>query len=181
MIDKARAASAIVELLRAAGRDPERDAELVGTGARVADAWGELLGGYDVDVDALLAANVIETASGTVLLKDVALGTMCPHHLMPATGHALVAYEPRAKILGVGALARLVDAYSRRLTLQESIGESVVEALERALSPKWALCKLSMEHTCMSLRGERRHGASLVTLAVRGDRAAAVASLEALA
>jgi GTP cyclohydrolase IA len=177
MVDKQAAARAIEEFLRAIGRDPGADPELAQTGARVADAYAELCSGYSVDVAALLDENVIEQSAGVVVLRDIATTTMCPHHLMPATGTAIVAYEPSARILGVGAIARVVDAFSRRLTLQEQVGEQVAEALFSRLAPRWAVCRLSMLHTCMSARGERRHGARLVTFAVRGDREAAMRAM----
>lgn len=181
-MDKAAAARAIDAFLLALGRDPAAEPELRGTGARVADAFAdELCRGYAVDVAALLRENTLEVAaSGVVLLRDIAVSTTCPHHLMVATGVATVAYAPRGKILGVGAIARVVDAFSQRLALQEAIGEDVARALDAHLAPAWILCRIVMAHGCMTARGERRHGARLETVAVRGDRAAALATFGAL-
>jgi GTP cyclohydrolase I len=181
-MDKAAAARAIDAFLLALGRDPAKEPELRGTGARVAAAFAdELCRGYAVDVDALLRENTIEVATnGVVFLRDIAVSTTCPHHLMLGTGLATVAYAPRGKILGVGALARLVDAFSQRLALQEAIGEEVVTALDTHLGPEWAMCRIVMSHGCMTARGERRHGAKLDSLAVRGDRAGALAAFGAL-
>lgn len=181
-MDKAAAARAIDAFLLALGRDPAKEPELRGTGARVADAFAdELCRGYAVDVDALLRENTLEVASsGVVFLRDIAVSTTCPHHLMLGSGLATVAYAPRGKILGVGAIARVVDAFSQRLALQETIGEEVAAALEAHLAPSWVLCRIVMSHGCMTARGERRHGAKLDTVAVRGDRAAALAAFGGL-
>jgi GTP cyclohydrolase I len=181
--DKQRAARAIEEFLRAIGRDPERDPDLRGTGARVADAFAdELCEGYGVDVDALLAENVLLREASTpslVVVRGLSVATTCPHHLMPALGTATVAFAPTTKIVGVGAVGRVVDAFARRLTLQERIGEEVVEALARAVQPEWVACRLVLEHACMTARGERRHGARLETLAMQHARPVDVAAIHA--
>src|SRR5271163_3393625 len=93
--DREAAARAIEDFLRAIGRDAEKEPSLIGTGARVADAYiDELCDGYAVDVPALLAANVIEGASEIVSVRDIAVATMCPHHLLPGEGRATVAFAP---------------------------------------------------------------------------------------
>lgn len=167
--DRRAAARAIDAFLVAIGRDPE-DPALAGTGERVADAFiDDLCAGYDVDVDRLLTENAIDGRTEVVILRDVAIATTCPHHLMTAIGTATIAFAPRAKVVGIGALARLVDAYARRLTLQEEIGERVVESLSRALAPAWAGCRIVLAHACMTARGERRHGARVETVALAGE------------
>jgi len=177
-MDRDRAARAIDEFLIAIGRDPNTEPELRGTGARVADAFiDELCSGYGVDVDALLRGNLLEGGTSRlaiVELRDVNVTTTCPHHLMTGIGKATIGFAPKEKIVGVGALARLLDAFARRLTLQESIGEGVVAAIERNLSPRWVACRIEMTHACMTARGERAHGAKLVTYAMRGDAAEAM-------
>jgi GTP cyclohydrolase I len=166
--DREAAAKAIDMFLRALGRSPDREPELAGTGARVADAFADdLLAGYDVDVDALLAQNVFEGRSGVVVVRDIPLATMCPHHLLPASGVAAVAFAPDRRLVGFGTVAAVVDAYARRLALQEQIGENVASALQKHLAPRWVVCRLTMSHACMTLRGERAHGASVETAAHR--------------
>jgi GTP cyclohydrolase I len=168
-MDREAAARAIDEFLRALGRDPEREPELAGTGARVAQAWAdELLEGYAVDVDALLAQNVFAGTSDLVVVRDVPVDTTCPHHLMPSAGHATVAFAPEEHLVGVGTVARLVHAFARRLALQEQIGERVVAALQKHLAPRWAGCRIVLVHACMTARGERVHGARVETVAVSG-------------
>ena len=169
-MDREAAARAIEAFLRALGRDPAKDPELAGTGARVAQAWAdELLSGYAVDVDALLSANVLAGASALVVVRDIPLTTMCPHHLMPSTGTATVAFAPGDRLVGIGTVARVVDAFARRLALQEQIGERVVAALSRHVAPRWTACHIVLSHACMTARGERAHGARVETVSTAGD------------
>jgi GTP cyclohydrolase IA len=175
-VDREAAARAIDAFLRALGHDPEREPELVGTGARVTAAFAdELLVGYGLDVDALLAQSVFEGRSEVVVVRDIPASTTCPHHLMPSTGVVTVAFAPDRRILGIGTVARVVDAFARRLALQEQIGENVVAALQRHLAPRWAACRIVMTHACMTARGERAHGSRVETLALAGEVEDAVA------
>jgi GTP cyclohydrolase IA len=174
--DRRAAAVAIEDFLRAIGRDPSREPELVGTGDRVAAAYlDELCDGYEVDVEALLRAETISGTTEAVALHDIAVTTVCPHHLLPALGTASVAFAPRlgpeGVLVGLGTLVKLVDAYAHRLILQEQIGQSVALALSTYLSARWAACRLVLEHACVSARGVRRHGTSTDTFAFVGDAA----------
>jgi GTP cyclohydrolase I len=170
-MDREAAARAIDAFLRALGRDPDSEPELHGTGARVTAAYADdLIVGYAVDVDALLAHNVFAGRTEIVIVRDIPLTTTCPHHLMPATGVATVAFAPEEHLVGVGTVARLVDAFARRFALQEQIGERVVAALQKHLSPRWAGCRITLSHACMTTRGVRPHGARVETLAVAGGR-----------
>jgi GTP cyclohydrolase I len=175
------AAGAIEAFLRALGRDPEREPDLAGTGARVAEAFAnDLLQGYSVDVDALLAENVIAGGTDLVVLRDLAVTTCCPHHLMPATGLATVAFQPEDHLVGIGTVGRVVDAFARRFALQEQIGERVVSALHKHLAPRWVGCRMTLSHSCMTARGERKHQAKVETVALAGtdvDEAVAYAVL----
>jgi GTP cyclohydrolase I len=168
-MDRDAAARAIDAFLRALGRDPEHEPELSGTGARVAAAYAdELIAGYAVDVDALLAPNVFAGTSELVVVRDIPITTTCPHHLMPASGFATVALAPEEHLVGVGTVARVVDAFARRFALQEQIGERTVAALQKHLAPRWVGCRLVLSHACMTARGERSHGARVETLALAG-------------
>lgn len=170
------------------GRDPDRDAELSGTPARVAEAWAnDLIDGYDVDVPGLLAGESSPApggAVGIIMVRGLAVSTMCPHHLLPARGSATVLYLPGARIAGIGTIARLVDAFAHRLALQESIGANVASALIEHLGARGAACKLALTHACLASRGERQVAATVETLALAGsfdragpDRELALASL----
>jgi GTP cyclohydrolase I len=168
-MDLDAAAEAIDAFLRALGHDPLRDPELAATGKRVARAYAEdLLEGYGVDVDALLSSNVFAGRTELVVVRDVPVVTTCPHHLMPSTGLATVAFAPEEHLVGIGTVARMVDAFARRLALQEQIGERVVAALQKHLAPRWSGCRLTLSHSCMVARGERTHGARVETIALVG-------------
>jgi GTP cyclohydrolase I len=169
--DRAAAALAIDAFLRAMGRDPSSEPELAGTGARVADAFlDELCDGYARDPKGILEQHrVVSTSHDLVILRDTKVTTMCPHHLLPATGIATVAFAPSGAIVGLGALVELLDACAHRLVLQEEIGAKVADALMAALRPAWAGCRLVLEHGCVVHRREKRHGSRMETLALRGE------------
>jgi GTP cyclohydrolase IA len=168
-MDREAAARAIEAFLMALGRDPHREPELAGTGDRVARAYAdELLEGYGVDVDALLSSNVFAGRTELVVVREIPVVTTCPHHLMQSSGSATVAFAPEEHLVGVGTVARVVEAFARRLALQEQIGERVVAALQKHLAPRWAACRLILSHSCMVSRGERSHGARVETVALAG-------------
>jgi GTP cyclohydrolase I len=170
-MDRDAAAVAIQAFLRALGHDPAHDPHLAGTGERVAAAYAdELLSGYAVDIDTLLAHGVIAGHSELVIVRDVPITTICPHHLLPSTGTACVAFAPDEHLVGVGTVARVVDAYARRLSLQEQIGERVVASLQKHLAPRWSACRIALSHACMIARGERAHGSRVETLALAGGQ-----------
>ena len=177
-MNRAAATAAIDAFLRALGRDPESEPELVGTPQRVAAAYiDELLSGYAVDVDAILAANVLSGTSSTVVVRDIRVSTMCPHHLLPGIGTANVAFRPEGKLVGFGAIVQMVDAFSKRLVLQEALGEEIVASLRKHLSPRWIACRIELTHGCMVARGEEAHGSQVETFSFRGtdaDRAEAM-------
>lgn len=170
--DRARAAEAIAAFLDAIGHAPSSDPELSATPERVANAWvDELLDGYDVDVAELLAdesCSVGAVSPGLVAVRDVAVTTVCPHHLLPSRGLGSVVYEPGARLAGIGTIARVVVAYARRLTLQESIGANVASALVSVLGARGAACRLVFVHECMASRGERQPGARVESISFAG-------------
>ena len=167
--DRNAAARAIDEFLRALGRDPLREPELVGTGARVADAYiDELCEGYAVDIRSLLAESAIDGSTDLVVVREIAVTTMCPHHLLPASGLARVAFAPKGKLVGIGTIVKLVDAFAHRLTLQETIGDEVSAAIVEHLDAAWAGCRIELTHSCLVARGERRHGARVESVALAG-------------
>jgi GTP cyclohydrolase I len=172
-VDRARAERAVREFLLALGRDPERDADLLGTPARVVEAYtNDLLSGYDVDVKALLSEGEAiseNEMSGLVALSGISVSTVCPHHLLLSNGVASVVYRPGSRLFGLGTLAALVNAYARRLSLQESIGECVVQALVEHGGARAAYCEIRLVHGCLVARGSRQTGAELSTSARRGD------------
>jgi GTP cyclohydrolase IA len=168
--DRRAAAVAIDAFLRALGRDPASEPELVGTGERVAAAYlDELCDGYGVDAGALLRGEAIRGTTEVVAVHDIPVSTVCPHHLLPARGVASIAFGPREWLVGLGTLVRVLDAFAHRLALQEEIGERVAEALFVHLSPRWVSCRIVLEHACLSSRGARREGVRAETMAFVGD------------
>lgn len=180
-MDRDRAARAIEEFLRALGFDPARDPELAHTGELVAEAFAnDLLSGYALDPAALLA-DAMPGGGDLVLVRDLATTVMCPHHLLPASGVVHLAYVPRKRVAGLGALARLVDCFARRLTLQETMTLQVAEALVTHLGADAAGCVADLSPACLTARGERRHAARVVSLATAGEPAAIARVASALA
>lgn len=170
--DLARAARAVHEFLDAVGA-PSDDPELRETGRRVADAFvNELLVGYEMSPRDILADTTVSDAPGLVVVTGIETTTTCPHHLMPAAGIAHVGYLPGGRVIGLGAIARLVDCYAHRLALQEDLGRNVANALVEHLGARGAGCVLALSPTCLTARGERRHGAIAVTHAWAGELAA---------
>ena len=169
-IDRPAAERAVADLLRALGHEPR--GELAATPARVVEAYEQdLLRGEGVDVAALVRKNLAPASSGdqVVVVRGIATATLCPHHLLAAVGRASVAYRPGKRVLGLGAIARLVDACARRLTLQEQIGDAVVQALMDHAGASGARCELWLAHGCLMARGARQSEAIVHTIAVAGD------------
>ncbi len=183
-MDRAAAAAAIEAFLRALDLPVERDPELAGTGARVAALYAdELLDGYRVDVPALFQ-DAIPARDGAPLVSIERLSThvVCPHHLTIGAGRATVAYLPTDRVVGLGAVAQLVDAFCHRLVLQEDAGERIAKALVAHLGARGAGCVLEIRHGCLEHHGEKKRGSVVRTLSLAGtfaseDRALALAAL----
>lgn len=180
--DLKAAAQGIRTFLRALGFDEERT-DLAGTPERVADAFAhELLRGERVDVRALVQdgseATPRDASVGLVLVRDISVVAVCPHHLLPAVGRATVGYLPGPRLLGLGTVARLAQACSQRLALQEAIGEAVVNALLTHAGARGAFCKLELLHTCLAARGAEQPEARLITLSRGGTLAGPEGALE---
>lgn len=175
-VDEEAAARAVEAFLRALGYAAE--GELAPTPALVAEAWSrDLLAGAADDPAAVLRAGAVASGAadrgGLVVLRDLAVTTMCPHHLLPAHGAALVAYLPGDQVAGFGAISRAVAAATRRLTLQERATGEIARALIDGLGARGALCRLELVHTCMVARGSRDSGARIESVALEGSFAEA--------
>ena len=173
-VDRAAAARAIRDFLTALGFDPKAHPDLLETPERVTEAFADdLLRGHAVDVRELVRQGSCEAPqaakSGPVAVTQIAVATVCPHHLLPALGVAHVVYLPGAMLLGIGTLTALVDAFARRLTLQEAIGQNVVNALVEHAGARGAYCELALEHACLRARGERQVGALVRSSARAGE------------
>jgi len=168
-VDEARAAAAVRELLIAIGEDPDRDGLRV-TPARVARSYQEVFAGLHVDPDDVLQTTFDENHDELVLVKDIALYSICEHHLVPWHGTAAVGYIPGedGRITGLSKLARVVDLYARRPQVQERLTSQVADAVMRRLEPRGVIVVVQAEHLCMAMRGVRKPGTSTMTSAVRG-------------
>ncbi len=167
---RAEIEAAVRTLIAATGDDPAREGVLE-TPARVARAYREWFAGYAMDPGSLLSRTFGE-AEGydeTILLRSIPLVSTCEHHLAPITGVAHVGYRPRDRVVGISKLSRLVDAYARRLQLQERLTRQIAHALDDALQPRGVAVIIEAAHGCMSTRGVRQHGVSLVTQCWLGE------------
>jgi GTP cyclohydrolase I len=160
---------AVSQWLRACDLDPAHK-DLVGTPARVAALWEEhFLSGYGMDPAAILGDPVEgEGETELVIIRDLPYHGMCPHHLMPYTGRATVAYLPAGKLVGFGRLHDLVRCYTRRLTLQERACNDVADALLEHLHARGAACVMVGTHNCLGIP-DNKHDAQVVTASFRGD------------
>ena len=163
------AEAAVRTLLRWAGDDPAREG-LLDTPARVARAYGEWFRGYEEDPEAMLQRTFeeVEGYDEMVLLTDIRFESHCEHHLAPIIGKAHVAYLPTDRVVGISKLARVVDAYAKRLQVQEKLTAQIADALERTLKPRGVAVLIEGEHHCMSTRGVHRPGVSMVTTRLTG-------------
>lgn len=163
------AEAAVRTLIAWAGDDPTREG-LLETPARVAKAYGELFSGYDADIEEILD-RVFEEVEGyqdIVVLKNIEFQSHCEHHMVPFIGKAHIAYYPRAGVVGLSKLARLVDAYARRLQTQEAMTAQIAMAIDEYLGPRGVAVMVEGEHMCMSMRGIRKSGSTTVTTRFSG-------------
>jgi GTP cyclohydrolase I len=154
--------------LRATGENEMRS-DMRRTPRRVADAWAnDLLSGYAADPEGLLKSTFPSKDRDLVVLRDLHFVSVCVHHLLPFHGTAHVAYLPQGRLVGLSKIAQLVDALSRRLQLQERLTRQVTSAIQTALRPAGAACRMEAEHFCMTARDARRRGVRVVTSAYSG-------------
>jgi GTP cyclohydrolase IA len=163
----ARIERAMREVLLAIGEDPDREG-LKKTPARVAKSYGELMAGMFENPRLHLKTVFHERYDEIVLLRDIPFSSLCEHHLLPFTGRAHLAYLPDGKVVGLSKLARLVEGFARRPQVQERLTTQIADALWEELSPVGAACVIEAVHTCMTMRGVQKHGAVMVTSALRG-------------
>lgn len=168
-IDQARIAAAVRDILEAIGEDPEREG-LRKTPARVARMYAEIFDGIAIDPRQYLITQFTEDEHGEmVIVRDIPFCSMCEHHMLPFIGHAHVAYIPGGgRITGLSKIARVVEAYSHRLQLQERMTTEIADTLVEVLQPQGVLVIIEAEHLCMSIRGVEKPGTLTVTSAVRG-------------
>ena len=160
---------AIRTLIRWSGDDPTREG-LLDTPKRVARAWKEYCQGYGED-PAVHLGRQFEEVGGyqeLVLLKDIPFQSHCEHHMAPFSGKAHVGYFPRDGVVGLSKLARIVDTFAHRLQTQEALTAQIAGAIEDGLRSRGVAVMIEAEHSCMTMRGVKKHGASTVTTQFTG-------------
>lgn len=163
------AEAAVRTLIRWAGDDPVRPG-LLETPARVTRAFEEYFSGYALDPEALLRKTFdeIENYDEMVILRAISFESHCEHHLAPIIGRAWVGYIPDGRVVGISKLARVVDAFSKRLQIQEKMTAQIANAIDGALHPKGVGVVIRATHECMTTRGVHKPGTELVTSRLLG-------------
>ncbi len=163
-----RVEQAIREILTEVGEDPNREG-LVRTPRRVRRMYAELLAGYAADPDEVINNAIFqEDYDEMVIVRDIEFASLCEHHMLPFIGHAHVAYIPKAKIIGLSKIPRIVDMYSRRLQVQERLTGQIADLLMEKLEPRGVGVVIEAMHLCSMLRGVKKADASMLTSALRG-------------
>nr|PZN75944.1 MAG: GTP cyclohydrolase I FolE [Pseudomonadota bacterium] len=162
---KQEAEEAVRTLIAWAGDDPDREG-LKETPRRVVEAFQEYFRGYSEDPVAMLQQPTFEEIGGyddLVMLRDIRVESHCEHHIAPFIGVAHVAYLPNGKVAGLSKLARVVEAYAKRLQTQETLSAQIADAIQEALSPRGVAVMIEAEHQCMTMRGVHQPGVAAVT------------------
>jgi GTP cyclohydrolase I len=158
----------VKEILKLIGENVEREG-LLETPARVARMYEEIFAGYSVDPREALGVTFDEQHEELVIIKDIVYYSQCEHHMAPFFGKIHVGYLPSGKIAGLSKFARLVEAITRRLQVQERITSEIADILVEVLKPHGVMVVVEGEHLCMCARGVKKPGSKTVTSAVRGQ------------
>ncbi|MGE0667377.1 MAG: GTP cyclohydrolase I FolE [Sphingomonadales bacterium] len=169
MPTREEAEQAVRTMLRWAGDDPEREG-LLDTPARVVRAYEEFFAGYREDPNQYLERTFEEVAGydEMVVLRDIPFESHCEHHLAPIIGKAHVAYLPTNRVVGISKLARVVNAFAKRLQVQEKMTAQIADCINSALKPDGVAVVVEAAHHCMTTRGVHKHGVSMVTSTLLG-------------
>ena len=166
-VDLARIGRAVREILEAVGEDPDREG-LLETPDRVARMYAEMLSGLHEDPRHHLEKSFTQQYDEMVLVRDINFSSMCEHHLLPFTGKAHIAYIPKGQVVGLSKIPRVVETLARRPQLQERLTQQVAELLMSTLEAKGVGVVIEGVHSCMTIRGVRKPGSSMVTSAMLG-------------
>ena len=166
---RAAAEEAVRTLIRWTGEDPSREG-LIETPARVVRAYAEWFEGYTQDPADILQRTFEEVGGygDIVVLRDIPFESCCEHHMAAIRGTVDVGYLPNGRVIGISKLARVVDAFARRLQVQERLTAQSADTIESVLAPRGVGVIIKATHACMSTRGVRKHGASMVTSRMLG-------------
>jgi len=157
-------------LIEWAGDDPDREG-LLGTPERVVRAYEEFFAGYNEDPVALLETTFEEGAiyDEMIVLRDIRLESHCEHHIVPILGKVHVGYLPTGRVVGISKLARLVEVFAKRLQIQEVLTAQIADTIQEVLSPHGVGVVIEASHQCMTTRGIRKPGVSMVTSRMLGS------------
>jgi len=163
------AEEAVRTLILWAGDNPDREG-LQSTPDRVVRSYEEFYAGYQHDPEEILRTTFSETEGydEMVVLKDITFESHCEHHMVPVIGRAYVAYLPNKRVVGISKLARVVEAYAKRLQIQEKMTAQIANAINDVLKPKGVAVVLEAEHQCMTTRGVHKPGVGMVTSTMLG-------------
>ena len=167
--DRKDAEKAVKTLIEWAGEDPSRDG-LLETPARVVRAYEEYFKGYNEDPEDILHKTFkeIEGYDEMIILRGIRFESHCEHHMAPIIGRAWVAYLPKGRVVGISKLARLVNAYAKRMQIQEKMTAQIANAVDEVLAPHGVGVVIKAEHHCMTTRGVCKPGTDLVTSRMLG-------------
>ena len=168
-VSQAAAEEAVRTLLRWAGEDPQREG-LLETPKRVVEAYRDWFSGYAIDPSEYLSRTFEEMAGydEMVVLRNIRFESHCEHHLAAIIGQAHVAYLPDKRVVGISKLARVVEAYGKRLQIQEKMTSQIANTIQDVLKPKGVAVVIEAAHSCMSIRGVRKPDSLCVTSAMKG-------------
>ena len=160
--------SLVERILRAVGEDPKREG-LLKTPERVEKSLKFLTSGYDIDVEKLVNdALYSENYNEMVIVKDIDVYSLCEHHMLPFFGKCHVAYLPQGKIIGLSKVPRLIDAYSRRLQVQERLTTEIAQCIQSIVKPAGVAVVIDALHLCMSMRGVEKQNSYTTTSSMLG-------------
>ena len=158
----------IYGLLKEMGEDPEREG-LKKTPGRVARAMAEITAGYAIDIDKILNGAFFKVNyKEMVIVKDISFYSLCEHHMLPFFGKAHIAYIPDGRIIGLSKIPRLVEAFARRLQVQERLTVQIADTIFSKLKPKGVGVVLEAQHLCMTMRGVKNATSSATTSSMLG-------------
>lgn len=166
-MDREKIEAGVRLILEGIGEDLNREG-LKETPERIARMYEEIFAGTDENVKEHLEKTFTVSNSEMVLEKDIVFYSTCEHHMMPFYGVAHIAYIPNGKVVGLSKLARTVEAYARRLQIQEQMTGQIADAIMQYLNPKGVMVAVEAEHMCMTMRGIKKPGSKTVTVASRG-------------
>ena len=167
-VQKQRIEQAVAEMLAAIGEDPSREG-LVDTPRRVARMYEAIFSGVGVSTEGAIDTVFDAESHDSVIVKGLVFYSVCEHHLLPFFGEARLGYIPSGKIAGISKLARALEVAAHRPQVQERLTAALADAVFNVLKPDGIIVELEAEHLCMAMRGVKKPGTRVLTLAVRGE------------